>query len=63
MISKDRVSKWSFTVSEMQQGRTWGEARCEKPAKLFHTEKGARHKDGNIFIAKSFMAFLFKSYP
>lgn len=47
----------------MQQGRIGGEARCEKTAKLFHIEKGARHKDGNIFIAKSFMTFLFKSYP
>lgn len=51
------------TVSEMQQGHIGGEARCEKPAKLFHSEKGARHKDRNIFIAKSLMTFLFKSYP
>lgn len=57
------VVEWSFycTVSETQQGHIWGEAHCEKKklAKLFHTEKDARHKDRHIFIAKSFMTFLF----
>lgn len=33
------------------------------PAKLFHKVKDECHEDRNIFIAKSFVTFLFKFYP